>query len=51
MKKIFFTLLLCLSVLGIYAQNYTWTNMPSLGQTLYGTASFTIGDNIYVIGG
>ena len=51
MKKIFFTLLLCLSVLGIYAQNYTWTNMPSLGQTLYGTASFTLGDNIYVIGG
>ena len=51
MKKILFTLLLSLSLLGIQAQNYTWTHMPSLGQTLYGTASFTIGSTIYVIGG
>jgi N-acetylneuraminic acid mutarotase/PKD repeat protein len=47
-----FPLLLCLLfTLGTKAQNYTWTDMPGLGQTLYGTASFTIGSNIYVTGG
>ena len=47
-----FLLLWCMVTFsGLRAQNYTWTNMPSLGQTLYGTASFTIGSNIYVMGG
>ena len=54
MKKIN-TLLLMIALLfgtgAASAQNNTWTNMPSLGQTLYGTASFTIGNTIYVMGG
>ena len=54
MKKIVTPVIALFMLLGNYVafgQNYTWTNMPSLGQTLYGTASFTIGNTIYVMGG
>jgi N-acetylneuraminic acid mutarotase len=54
MKKICTTFLMLLLLLGTrvaYGQNYTFTNMPSLSHTLYAPASFTIGDDIYIISG
>jgi N-acetylneuraminic acid mutarotase len=51
MKKLLFTLLLSVIILGANAQNYTWSNMPSLPHTLYSPASFSIGDKVYVISG
>jgi len=47
-----FTLLAFVFLLnGIQAQNYTWTHMPSLPNTLYSPVSFTIGSDIYVVTG
>jgi N-acetylneuraminic acid mutarotase len=36
---------------GLKAQNLTWTDMPPLPHTLYAPASFTIGNDIYVVSG
>ena len=51
MKKLIFTLLLSAIFMGAFAQNYTWTNMPSLPHTLYAPASFSIGTDVYIVSG
>jgi N-acetylneuraminic acid mutarotase/PKD repeat protein len=50
MKK--YLILLCLTYsFNLSAQNLTWLRKTSLPQLAYSPASFTIGTNIYVIGG